>query len=298
MNRRGFLAGSAATIAALGTKVVTQGSETEKDETRKGTAALRLCSQLGVIPGESLEEKLDNMKKWEFEAVELYRDAVDNVEKYQKAIDNSGLKMAAICWGSDNGDLVSEDPAKRPGSFERVKQALEAAGALASVGVVYVPAFNGQTELCNREIRSILVDALPKLGEIAVANNTTLILEPLNRREAFFLRQLADAASICRDCESEGVRMMGDFYHMTFEETSDMGAFISGGKYLQHVHLGSRSTNRILPGQDGGDFTDGFRGLKMIGYDKFCSFECGCRGDRNVEVPKSMQFLKEQWAAA
>lgn len=285
--------GSAATVAALGTGVT--GTRAEGDEK---AATLRLCSQLGVIPGESLEEKLDKMVKWGFEAVELYGDAVDNVDKYKKAIDSSGLKMSAICWGSCNGDLVSDDPAKRPGCFEKVKKALEAAGALGSVGVIYVPAFNGQTKLGNQEIRSILLDTLPKLGEIAVANKTTLILEPLNRKEAFFLRQLADAASICRDCNSDGVRMMGDFYHMTFEETSDMGAFISGGKYVQHVHFGSRSTNRILPGQDGGDYTNGFRGLKMIGYNNFCSFECGCRGDRNVEVPKSMQFLKDQWAAA
>jgi sugar phosphate isomerase/epimerase len=293
MNRRGFLLGSTAAAAALSTGGLASGAGNNS-----GKAKLRMCSQLGVIPGKELSEKLDKIAQWGCEAVELYRDSVDNVDKYKKAIDASGLKMAAICWGSCNGDLVSEDPAKRPGCFEKVKQALEAAGELGSVGVVYVPAFNGQTKLCNKEIREILLDTLPKLGEIAVANKTTLIMEPLNRREAFFLRQLADAASICRDCNSEGIRMMGDFYHMTFEETSDMGAFISGGKYLQHVHLGSRSRNRILPGQDGGDYTDGFRGLKMIGYDNFCSFECGCRGDKNVEVPKSIQFLKDQWAQA
>ena len=78
---------------------------------------------------------------------------------------------------------------------------------------------------------------------------------------------------------------MGDFYHMFIEETSDLGAFISGGAYLHHVHLASRI--RVLPGQDDRQFVDGFRGLKLIGYQDFCSFECGCRGDREVEIPKS-----------
>jgi sugar phosphate isomerase/epimerase len=74
-----------------------------------------------------------------------------------------------------------------------------------------------------------------------------VLLEPLNRTEAFFLRQLADAASICRDAGHPGVAMMGDFYHMHREETSDLGAFISAGSYLHHVHLASRT--RKLPGQ-------------------------------------------------
>ena len=52
-----------------------------------------------------------------------------------------------------------------------------------------------------------------------------------------------------------------------------MGAFISAGKYLQHVHVASRK-RRSMPGEDGeaDNYVEGFRGLKMIGYDKFVSF--------------------------
>jgi len=93
-----------------------------------------------------------------------------------------------------------------------------------------------------------------------------------------------------------GVMMMGDFYHMAKEETSDLGAFISAGKYLHHVHLASRT--RKLPGQDERSFVEGFRGLKMIGFQDYCSFECGVEGDREVEIPKSVKFLREQWQMA
>ena len=90
--------------------------------------------------------------------------------------------------------------------------------------------------------------------------------------------------------------MMCDFYHMYFEETSDQGAFLSGGKYLRHVHLGS--IKRKLPGQDARSFVDGFVGLKRIGYQGCVSLECGCIGDKNVEIPKSFRFLEKQWAEA
>lgn len=87
--------------------------------------------------------------------------------------------------------------------------------------------------------------------------------------------------------------MMGDFYHMHIEETSDLGAFISAGKYLHHVHLASRARN--LPGQDERSFRDGFQGLKYIGFQDFCSLECGVKGDREAEIPKAVRFLREQW---
>lgn len=290
-NRRDFFLSAAAAAAGM---TALAGSRVSAQPTAE--AQLSLSSQLGVIPGDSLETKLAKMADWGFEAVELGGDIVGQEERYRKAVADAGLKVSAICWGSINGDLVSEDEAKRGPAAEAFKRVLTSAGQLKSTGVIYVPAFNGQTKLTNQEIRAILLDVLPELGQHAVEAGTRLMLEPLNRGEAFFLRQLADAASICRDCDNPGVCMMGDFYHMAIEETSDLGAFISAGPYLHHVHLASRS--RVLPGQDDRSFVDGFRGLKMVGFADYCSFECGVRGDRNVEIPKSLQFLREQWEQA
>lgn len=203
--------------------------------------------------------------------------------------------MSAICAGYQ-GALASHDPEERNKAVTTIREILGPAGELEATGLIVVPAFNHQTQLCNREARKILLDLLPELGEAAVAAGTRILLEPLNRRKAFFLRQLADAAAICRDVGHPGLCMMGDFYHMAVEETSDCGAFLSAGSFLHHVHLASRKRN--LPGQDERSFVDGFRGLKMIGYRDFCSLECGVMGDPEVEIPKSFRFLERQWAAA
>ena len=125
-----------------------------------------------------------------------------------------------------------------------------------------------------------------------------MLLEPLNRRECHFLRQVADGAAICRDVNNPGVALMGDFWHMTWEETSDMGAFIAAGKYLHHVHIASRKA-RKTPGEDAGDnYVDGFKGLKIIGYQDFVSFECGCKGDPKKAIPAAVTLLRGQWAEA
>jgi sugar phosphate isomerase/epimerase len=169
------------------------------------------------------------------------------------------------------------------------------------VGVIIVPAFNSQTPVFphTQQTRDFLCEQFTQMGNFAVEHNTTVIFEPLNRREAFYLRQVADAASICRDVNNPGVRCMGDFWHMTWEETCDMGAFLSAGEYLQHVHVASRK-RRSMPGEDGeaDDYIAGFKALKMLGYNKYVSFECGCQGDRNVAVPAAVELLRKQWEEA
>ena len=177
-----------------------------------------------------------------------------------------------------------------------MKEILTAAGELGSTGLIVVPAFNGRTKVSNKEGRKILLELLPELGEHAQKCGTRILLEPLNRKEAFFMRLLADAAAICREVNSPGVAVMGDMYHMNIEETSDMGAFLSAGKYLHHVHLAG--ARRELPGQDERSFVDGFRGLKMIGYRDYCSLECKIQGKPEIEIPKSFRFLEKQWHQA
>lgn len=292
LDRRGLLAAG----AAAGLAAAAGGMARARPAQPKARAVLKVSSQEGIIPGQSLAEKLDRMERWDFDGLEVGGGGLPGrVREIREALSGRKVRMSAICAGSQ-GALISDQEAERQRAMTTIKEILTAAGELGSTGMIVVPAFNGQTNLGNKEARDILVGLLRELGEHARAAGTRVLLEPLNRGEAFFLRQLADAAAICRDVESPGVHMMGDFYHMGIEETSDMGAFLSAGAYLHHVHLASRKRN--LPGQDDRDFTNGFRGLKMIGYQDFCSLECGVVGDREAEIPKAVAFLREQWRRA
>jgi len=259
-------------------------------------SVLKLASQEGRIPGKSIEEKIAKLETWGGVGLEVGGGGLSKrVTSLKNALKGTSIKMAAICAGF-SGVPVSHDPAQRELAVTTIKEILSAAGELGSTGVIVVPAFNGKTTLGNKEARKVLTDMLPDIGEHAVKCGTRVLIEPLNRREAFFLRQLADAAAICRDVNHPGICMMGDFYHMNIEETSDCGAFLSAGKYLHHVHLASAKRN--LPGQDERSFVDGFRGLKMIGYSDYCSLECGCVGDAAIEIPKAFRFLEKQWEEA
>ena len=303
-NRRNFLkvTASGAAIAALGSfSGASCSAQTKKNEQKKSAVELKISFQEGTAIGENLNAKFDYMEKLGIVGFEPGGgNLAKRVNEIKDALKGRNIKVSAICAGF-KGFILSTEDAVRQQFFDTMHEIIAAAGELGSTGVIMVPAFNGQQPVMphTRETRDFLCEQLTTLGNYASEHGTTVILEPLNRKEAFYLRQVGDAASICRDINNPGVRCMGDFWHMTWEETSDFGAFMSAGNYLQHVHVASRQ-RRSMPSEDGDvdNYIEGFKALKAINYGNYVSFECGCQGDRNVVVPAAVKLLREQWAAA
>ena len=305
MNRRDFLATAAVGSAALAAASVLPGCVAVTDDKKKAgnepEPELKISFQEGTAPGESLAEKLDFMESLGVVGFEPGgRGLASRVKEIQDALNGRNIKVSAICAGFD-GFILAEDPAAKELFDKTMREIVVAAGELGSTGVIMVPAFNHQAPCKPHTMgtRNYLCEQLHDLGEFALEHGTTVILEPLNRNEAFYMRLVADAAAIARDSDSKGVKAMGDFWHMS-EETSDYGALMSAGKeYLQHVHIASRG-RRLMPGEDGekDNYVDGFRALKEIGYDKYVSFECGTKGDRATTVTAAVDLLRKQWAEA
>ena len=298
MDRRSFLKVGAAGIAIASTPLAAFTSCSPADK-KKGV--LNISFQEWTPPGNSLNEKFDYMENLGITGFEPGgKRLVQNFNEYQQALKGRNIRLSAICAGFD-GFILAEDPAVKAQFDSSMREIIAAAGELGSTGVIMVPAFNSQ-QPCKPhtlETRAYLCEQMHELGEYALKHNTTVILEPLNRKEAYYLRQVADAAAICRDSASAGVKCMGDFWHMQ-EETSDYAALLSAGyEYLQHVHIASRG-ERKMPGEDGelDTYVDGFRALKEMGYDKYVSFECGCRGDREISVPAAVELIRSQWELA
>ena len=299
MDRRDFLKSNilgAAGVALAASPLAALTSCTPKKE----EVELKLSFQEKTAPGEYLNERFDYMENLGIVGFEPGgRNLAARVNELQQALRGRNIKVSAICAGFD-GFILAEDPAVKSQFDSTMRDIIAAAGELGSTGVIMVPAFNRQVPVKPHtlETRDYLCEQMYELGEYALKHNTTVILEPLNRREAHYLRQVADAAAICRDSKSAGVMCMGDFWHMQ-EETSDYAAFMAAGQYLQHVHVASRG-NRKMPGEDGelDNYVEGMRALKQLGYDKYISFECGTNGDRNVTVPAAVELLRAQWKLA
>lgn len=308
MDRRDFLKSTmtgAAGMAIVSSPLAALGACTPKKENCKDgdccCPELKLSFQEGIAPRKSLNEKLDYMESLGIKGFEPWGGGLaGRVNELQQALNGRDIRISAICAGF-GGFILAEDPKVKAEFDSSMRDIIAAAGELGSTGVIMVPAFNGQKPCLphTRETREFLCEQMHELGEFALKHNTTVILEPLNRGEAHYLRQVADAAAICRDSKSAGVKCMGDFWHM-MEETSDYAAFLAAGpEYLQHVHVASRGKRR-MPGEDGDkdNYVDGFRALKQMGYDKYVSFECGCDGDREICIPAAVELLRSQWELA
>ena len=305
MDRRKFITNSllgAASVAATtsGASFLTSCASAEKKVVVPSTE-LRLSFQEGIAPGENLNEKLDYMESLGIVGFEPGGgNLAGRVNEIQQALSGRNIKVSAICAGF-SGFILAEDPKVKAEFDSTMRDIIAAAGELGSTGVIMVPAFNWQSPCKPHtlETRDFLCEQMHELGEYALKHNTTVILEPLNRKEAHYLRQVPDAAAICRDSKSAGVKCMGDFWHMQ-EETSDYAAFLSAGKeYLQHVHVASRG-RRLMPGEDGelDNYVDGFRALKQLEYPHYVSFECGTKGDRVQTITSAVELLRAQWEQA
>ena len=307
-NRRNFIKNSAvATAGMIGLSAVSNTACT--NSAPASNVPLRLSFQEGTAPGENLNAKFDYMEEMGIVGFEPHgrfggrdqppRTLADRVNEFQQALRGRNIKVNAICAGF-SGWLIAEEEEQRKQCIQTTKDIMAAGAELGALGMILVPQFNRQLpSLPMPQSREVLIEHLKEIGEFAARLNMSLILEPLNRREAWYLRTVADGAQIAKDCESPGVTVMGDFWHMTWEETSDYGAFFSGGKYLSHVHVASRE-RRLMPGEDGEAdyYVDGFRALKAMDYQGYVSFECGTRGEREETVPAAVNLLREQWAQA
>lgn len=301
MDRRAFIKSSLATTAAAALASAPLAARAEKPDAdlnlvappQKKTAQLNLCSQASRLPGNSHKEKVDNLIKFGGVGYELHPPF--KPAEVLDAIKGTPVRIAAVC--AADGPYIVSDDAQRRRAVDNAKHLLELAGEVHSTGVIMVPAFNNaQGQLQNPDAHKILIDLLHELGEHGEKHHARMLLEPLNRKEAWYMRHLAHAAAVCKEVNSPGVAMMGDLYHMYLEEPNDSGAFVSARDHIHHVHIASRVRN--LPGQDERPFVDAFRGLKWIGYTDFVSLECRVQGDPMVEIPKSFQFLKSQWDQA
>lgn len=298
MNRRHFIQQS---LTAAGTLAVCGNTRAETTMPN-----LKLSSQEGRVPGGSLKEKVANLEAWGACGLELGGDPANRISEVRDALKGTQVKVSALCWGAHNGDLVSNDPGKRKSGIDAIKKALDTAGELESTGVIFVPCFNNQSNLKPEEIDKILLEILPEIGDHAKKAGSRVLLEPLNKGETFYLNRIEQAAAICAKINHPGICLMGDFYHMAKEEKSDAEAFKSGAKWLHHVHLASRV--RWLPGEDqlkepdkpDRSFVDGFRALQQIGYQDYCSLECGIAPgqDPMKAIPKAFQLLRDQWSEA
>ena len=261
---------------------------------------MKIALQEGLLPGESLAEKLDFAESLAIEGLEVSGSSrlYDHVEKYEQALAGRSIKIASIC-GQETFDWLDPDPRKRANSLAETRRQLAACGHFQAVGQIVPPIFGPPRipdlsplqDAISLE-KALLVELVKDLAAWAASQGTLLLLEPLNRYEQHLLRRQADGVEIIERAGSpQGVALLSDFFHMHIEETDTPAAFRQAGRHVAHVHMADNT--RMQPGTGDIDWRAGLQALKDIGFSGYLAYECGIEGECREALKKSVQFVRE-----
>jgi sugar phosphate isomerase/epimerase len=265
---------------------------------------VKLAAQEGLVPGDSFAQKLANLAAYGFDGVELSgRELRSRLPEIKAALAESPIVASTVCGGLPNS-FTSPDRQVRQENVAAARDLLRCAAEAGTRGIIFVPRFNrteGVPDLSplysiNQLQRDLLVAVIKPLAQEAADLGVCLILEPLNRYEARFPKDLAEGASICEQVGSPGLRLMGDFFHMSIEEADIAASLRAAAPYLVHIHLAD--SNRLVPGRGHTQFVEPFRALAEIGYQGFGALECGVPDPRDQSLRETASFLRAQLAAA
>jgi sugar phosphate isomerase/epimerase len=268
---------------------------------------VKLAAQESLVPGETFAQKLANLQAYGFDGIELngrlLREDPNHLPEVKAALADSPIKASTICGGLPNRFTVPDRQARQE-SIDAARVLLRCAAEVGARGIIFVPRFNRDEGLpdlsplytASELERDLLIAQLKPLAREAADLGVCLILEPLNRYEARFPKDLAEACAICDAVDSPGLGMMGDFFHMNIEEADIAASLLASGRHLRHIHLAD--SNRLVPGRGHTQFVEPFRVLQEIGYDGYGALECRVPEPRDEALRETVRFLRAQLAAA
>ena len=262
---------------------------------------MKVSIREGMIPRETLDDKLAWLEAVGLDAVELHGTALTlPPREIEEAFANSSIAVSAI---EGIPRLISADLAEREAAKATIRERLLLAAALDAVGVLVVPQFGRVPALPDLSPlasaadleRDLLIAQLRELAPFAHEAGVVLFLEPLNRYEAYVVNRLAQGAAIAEEVGPE-VAIMADFFHMNIEEADIAASIRAAGRHVVYVHVAD--SNRLPPGRGHLDFKPGFRALQESGYDGYLGIECRVDGPYDETIRETAALIRREWAAA
>ncbi len=260
--------------------------------------------QENLLPGETLNEKLDCAETLQIDGVEIQGRSrlYDRISEYEAAFRNRTVRISSIC-GQSTFDWLDPDPAKRQASIDESRRNLEACGHFGAAGQIVPPIF-GPPRLPDLSPlkdavaleKELLVEITRELAAFADSHGTLLLLEPLNRYEQHLLRRQEDGVEIIQKAgDPAGVALLTDFFHMHIEEVDIPATIRRIGGYIGHVHVADNT--RVQPGIGDIDWQAGIQALADVDFTGFLTYECRVAGEPQAALAQSVSMLRETIAS-
>lgn len=145
----------------------------------------------------------------------------------------------------------------------------------------------------KEEARKQVIEFARFLGDNASQYGLTVGVEPLRPAECNLLNHVSEAYDLVNEIGQE-VGITADFYHMV-EGNEPLENLVAASNKLAHVHLAD--SGRMWPGSGTFDYIGFFRNVKVAGYNKRMSLECGW-DDFPQNIVDALTFLRDNWEKA
>lgn len=218
----------------------------------------------------------------------------------RRAVEKSGLHVETMNWFLPGGDIKLTGPAV---DRERIRGYLETSLALAeSFGAKVIvfgsPAARTPPEGFPREKAwEQLVDFLRLAGGVIDEHRYGMVIgiEALRRPESSIINSVAEALRLARQVGHPRVRIIVDFYHLTFEN-EDPDVVLEARDFIVHLQIADPA-KRGFPKDDRAEprYRRFFENLRKIGYRGRISVEAESQ-DLAADCGPALRFLKEMAA--
>ena len=160
---------------------------------------MKIALQEGLLPGDSLAEKLDCAEELQIEGLEVGGRSrlYDHIETYENALSGRAIKIVSIC-GQETFDWLDPDPHKRNASLAETRRQLDACGHFQAVEQIVPPIFGP----------SRIPDLSPLKDAIALEKD--LLVELVKELEPAAARIRSEAAEAARRAQNRKAETVAD----------------------------------------------------------------------------------------
>ena len=261
---------------------------------------------------------IEALKRAGYDGVEIpmFGGDLAHYQRLGRQIRDMGLEVTAITLIPDEAhNPLSESPSNRQGAVDWLSGAAEWAAALGSpilCGPIHQPLglFTGNPPTDTEKGR--LAEVHHKVAENAAKLKIPVVVEYLNRFEAYILNTMADALAHAKRVDHPNFGVMHDTFHANLEEKDPVGIIYQAAPKLRHVHISEN--DRGTPGRGHIAFGPHFKALRGIGYDDWLVIEAFGRALPSLAAAtrvwrdfapspeqvylEGIKVIREGWAAA
>ena len=263
---------------------------------------MKLAASSPMIPGTTLTEKAELLKRWGYDALAVFQPLKDwnpGVRRELAALEaTTGIRpVEFVLIDEIYGHAMDPDPDLRA---QCRAMYLDAASVCAELGTVTeieyeygarnpLPLFDPYAQLDETQ-KAQFTDFYREVLAVVEGTPGKVLLEPINRYECRYLNLVADNIEVIDRVDHPNAALLPDTFHMSIEEADVATSIRAAGERVAHVHLGDN--NRLLPGHGRLDWSSIFDALREIGFEGAVNLECSTEGDPAQTLPATAERLR------